>query len=152
MATLSLTARALRLLSNREHSRAELERKLARHEEVPGTLAQALNALEAKDYINPERVAESLVHRRSAKLGVARLRQELHAKGLAPQTIADALLHARTTELERAQTIWHKKFGNAPNDAHERAKQIRFLASRGFGGDTIRQVIAGCEDDFTDPA
>ena len=37
----SLKGRALRLLSQREHSRAELERKLAPHEEVPGELAKA---------------------------------------------------------------------------------------------------------------
>ena len=40
--TLSLTGRALRLLSAREHSRAELERKLARFEEEPGALARVL--------------------------------------------------------------------------------------------------------------
>ena len=142
-ASLSLTGRALRLLSAREHSRPELERKLARYEEVPGTLAQALDALEAKNYINPQRVAESVVHRRSAKLGVERMRQELRAKGLEAHTIQEALKQARETELSRAHAIWLKKFGQAPQNASERAKQMRFLAGRGFGGDTIHRVVGG---------
>ena len=150
-ASLSLTGRALRLLSAREHSRPELERKLARYEEVPGTLAQALDALEAKNYINPQRVAESVVHRRSAKLGVERMRQELRAKGLEAHTIQEALKQARETELSRAHAIWLKKFGQAPQDASERAKQMRFLAGRGFGGDTIHRVVGGgCHGDEGD--
>jgi regulatory protein len=150
-ASLSLTGRALRLLSAREHSRPELERKLARYEEVPGTLAQALDALEAKNYINPQRVAESVVHRRSAKLGVERMRQELRAKGLEAHTIQEALKQARETELSRAHAIWLKKFGQAPQNASERAKQMRFLAGRGFGGDTIHRVVGGgCHGDGGD--
>ena len=150
-ASLSLTGRALRLLSAREHSRPELERKLARYEEVPGTLAQALDALEAKNYINPQRVAESVVHRRSAKLGVERMRQELRAKGLEAHTIQEALKQARETELSRAHAIWLKKFGQAPQNASERAKQMRFLAGRGFGGDTIHRVVGGgCHGDEGD--
>ena len=141
------------MLSAREHSRAELERKLARFEEVPGTLAQALDALEAKNFISEQRVAESLVHRRSSKLGVARLQQELQAKGLEQQTIQEALHQARTTELDRAQTIWRKKFDQVAQSPQERAKQMRFLAGRGFSGDTIRQVVSGKgNEDFTDPA
>jgi regulatory protein len=56
--SLSLTGRALRLLSAREHSRSELERKLARFEEVPGSLAEVLDKLEAKDFINAQRVVD----------------------------------------------------------------------------------------------
>ena len=41
---LSLKGRALRLLGAREHSRAELERKLASFEEEPGSLAEALDS------------------------------------------------------------------------------------------------------------
>ena len=62
---LSLIGRALRLLAAREHSRAELERKLARFEEEPGTLARALDQLEAKDFISEERVLASVLHRRA---------------------------------------------------------------------------------------
>ena len=78
----SLKARALRLLAQREHSRAELERKLRPHESEPGTLAQALDGLEARGFISETRVADSVLHRRADKLGTARVRGELQAKGL----------------------------------------------------------------------
>jgi regulatory protein len=144
---LSITGRALRLLSQREHSRAELERKLARFEEEPGSLAQALDKLQAKDFINEGRVVESVIHRRASKLGVSRIKQELQAKGLEPQAVADAVSQLRATELERARDIWCKKFVLPPADAAERAKQMRFLASRGFGGDTIHRVVSGGDED-----
>ena len=145
--TLSLTGRALRLLSSREHSRAELERKLARYEEEPGTLARALDTLAAKDFINEGRVVESVLHRRSAKLGAQRIKQELQAKGLEPEAVAQAVGQLRASELERAREVWRKKFGTQPGDAAERAKQMRFLASRGFGGDTIHRVVTGGDAD-----
>lgn len=145
---LSIKGRALRLLSAREHSRAELERKLAEFEEEPGNLAQALDELQAKGFINEARVVESVLHRRSAKLGTQRIRQELQSKGLAPDAVLQAVEQLRTTEVDRAREVWRKKFGAPPEDAAERAKQMRFLASRGFGGDAIRKVVAGaCDDD-----
>lgn len=146
--SLSLTGRALRLLSAREHSRAELERKLARFEEEPGTLAKALDNLQAKDFINEARVVESVVYRRSAKLGASRIKQELQAKGLEPEVVAQAVEQLRGTELERAREVWRKKFGTQPQDAAERGKQMRFLASRGFDGDTIHRVVSGSDEDF----
>ena len=144
---LSLKGRALRLLGAREHSRVELERKLAPFEEEPGSLAQALDALQAKGFINEQRVLESVLHRRSAKLGTARIRQELQGKGLAPEAVQDAVARLRATEVERAREVWRKKFGAQPADPVERGKQMRFLANRGFDGDTIHKVVSGCCDE-----
>jgi len=145
--TLSLTGRALRLLSTREHSRAELERKLAGFEEEPGQLAKVLDTLQAKDFINEGRVVESVVHRRAVKLGASRIKQELQAKGLEPQAVAEAVQALRASEVERAREVWRKKFGAPPADAAERAKQMRFLASRGFGGDTIHKIVSGSDEE-----
>jgi regulatory protein len=146
-APISLKGRALRLLGAREYSRAELERKLARFEEEPGSLAKALDELQAKDFISDQRVLESVLHRRSNKLGTARIRQELQGKGLDPEAVALALDRLRATEADRAREVWRKKFGVPPADASERGKQMRFLASRGFGGDAIRRVVSGAADD-----
>lgn len=146
----SLTARALRLLSAREHSRAELERKLQRYEEVPGALAQALDALSAKGFISEARVVESVLHRRSAKLGSLRIRQELQAKGLEPEAIAQAVNALRGSERERAYEVWRKKFSAPAQTPQERAKQARFLLGRGFGSDVVASVLgrhAALDDD-----
>jgi len=143
----SLKGRALRLLSAREHSRRELERKLSQFEEEPGSLALALDELQAKGFISEQRVLESVLNRRADKLGAARIKQELQSKGLDAQTVAAALDDLRATELVRAQALWRKKFGAPATEARELARQMRFLAARGFGGEVIRRVVKGDVDD-----
>jgi regulatory protein len=143
----SLKGRALRLLSTREHSRAELERKLQSFEEEPGTLARALDELQAKGFINEQRVLESVIYRRAAKLGSTRIKQELQSKGLDPVAVSQAVADLQASERERAQAVWQKKFGVPPQDARELARQLRFLASRGFGAEVIRRVVGGAPDD-----
>ena len=137
----SLKGRALRLLSQREHSRSELERKLAPHEEVPGELAKALDELQARDFINDGRAVDSVVNRRSGKLGSARIKQELAAKGLSGEAVAEAMASLKDSELSRAQEVWRKKFGTAPQDPQARAKQMRFLLSRGFPSEVVRRTV-----------
>ena len=137
----SLKGRALRLLSQREHSRAELERKLAPHAQEPGELTQALDELQARDFINDGRAIESVIHRRAGKLGASRIKQELAAKGLSGEAVAEAMDQLKATELERAREVWRKKFGTPAQDAQERSKQIRFLISRGFTAEVVRRVI-----------
>jgi regulatory protein len=141
--TLSLKGRALRLLSGREHSRAELERKLAAYEEEPGQLARVLDDLQAKDFINEQRVLDSVVHRRAAKLGAIRIRQELQSKGLDTEKVQAAMAGLKASELERAREVWRRKFDALPADAAGRGKQARFLAARGFDGDVVRRVLSG---------
>ena len=140
---LSLKGRALRLLSGREHSRLELERKLAAHEEESGQLRRVLDDLQAKGFIDHQRVADSVVHRRAAKLGAARIRQELQGKGLDAELVAQAVSALGATELQRAFEVWRRKFEAPPADAAQRGKQARFLAARGFSGDVIRKVLSG---------
>jgi regulatory protein len=143
----SLKGRALRLLSQREHSRAELERKLARYEEEPGSLARALDELAAKDFISEARVVQSVLHQRAPRLGAARLRQELQHKGIAPAAIAEALSGLRDTELDRAAEVWARRFEAPPADARERARQARFLMARGFGAEVVAKVLKGAGRD-----
>lgn len=143
----SLKGRALRLLAGREHSRAELEKKLASHEQEPGELQRALDELQAKGFISEQRVVESLIHRRSARLGAGRVKQELQAKGISAEAVTEAVDRLRRTETERAREVWRKKFGETAADPAGRARQMRFLASRGFGAEAIRRVVRGADDD-----
>jgi regulatory protein len=142
----SLKGRALRLLSQREHSRLELERKLVEHETTPGELAKALDELQARGFISEERVVESVLHRRAAKLGTARVKQELLSKGLSAEAMTDALEQLRSTELERAREVWARKFGAPATEPKEKARQIRFLVSRGFAAEVVRRVVQGADD------
>jgi regulatory protein len=143
---ISLKGRALKLLAAREHSRRELERKLAQHEQEPGQLKTALDDLQARGFIDEQRVVDSLLHRRSARLGAGRIKQELQAKGLDAERVASAVASLKATEIARAREVWRKKFGVPPTDAAERARQARFLAARGFGGEVIGRVLRLDED------
>lgn len=137
----SLKTQALRLLGRREYSRQELQQRLAAHEGTPGALVLLLDELQAKGFLSEQRVLESVLHRRAAKLGSIRIQQELQSKGLEPEAIAQALQELRSTETERARAVWCKKFNSAPVDAADQARQARFLAGRGFGAEAIRQVL-----------
>ena len=140
-APISLKGRALRYLAGREHSRAELVRKLAPHEEEPGQIERVLDDLQAKDFISEARVVASVINRRAASLGGARLRQELQAKGIDAQRVRDAVEQLKDTELERAQEVWRKRFGEAALDTKQWARQVRFLMARGFAADVVLRVV-----------
>jgi regulatory protein len=147
--TLSLKGRALRALAGRECSRVELERKLASFEEEPGQLARVLDELQAKGFLDDQRAADALAYRRGQKLGTARVVQEMKARGMEPEAIAQSAEQLRSTELDRAREVWRKKFGQPAADAAERGKHMRFLITRGFSAEIIRRVVAGSsEDDF----
>ncbi len=151
--SLSVKGRALRYLAQREHSRAELEHKLSRAlQDQPAANAQAqisaaLDELAAQGLLSEARTAQSVLDSQGRRFGTRRLRQTLHAKGLAPELIASTLQQARLTELERAREVWRRRFGQPPADTAERARQMRFLAGRGFETDIIRRVIAGVDDE-----
>jgi regulatory protein len=150
---LSVKGRALRWLAQREHSRAELERKLARHvEDTPeasaaAQIAAALDDLAARGLLSETRVAESVLASHAPRYGARRLKQTLQAKGLEPELVAATLQQARGTELERARDIWRRRFGAPAADAAGRARQMRFLTGRGFEGDIIRRIVQARDDD-----
>ena len=47
----------------------------------------------------------------------------------------------KETELAAARDVWKKKFGVAPEDEKEKAKQMRFMQSRGFSLDVVFKVL-----------
>ena len=144
---LSVKGRALRLLAGREYSRLELERKLAAKEPDPGAVKQALDELQAKGFLDEQRVVDSIVHRRAARVGAGRIRQELQAKGIDAEKVAVAVASLNATEFERAREVWRRRFGMLPADAAQRAKQARFLAARGFSGEVVRRVLNTPDDE-----
>lgn len=141
--TLSLRGRALRLLSQREHSRAELSAKLRTHCETQEELDALLNDLAANDWLDDKRAADSLVHRQSNKFGSARIRQDLQSKGVSSDLISEALAGLHVSEAARAQVVWQKKFGSLAQSPADRAKQMRFLMTRGFSAGIASQIING---------
>jgi regulatory protein len=154
-----LRERALRLLARREHSRAQLEQKLGRDlpadgaEDAPPHMALSalLDELEQRGLLSDERFAKARTASRGQRLGKARLTHELRTQGVDDAIIASALAELEETgdELSRARAVWQRKFGALPESREAWAKQARFLHSRGFGGDTIRQVLKGDAADLS---
>lgn len=143
----SVKARAVSLLAQREYSRQALQDKLASEDASPEEVEQALAQLEAKGLLDDTRVAETLVNRRADKWGGMRLRQALQAKGVSPELVAETMAGLKDTELARARAVWQKKFGHVAVDAATRNRQARFLATRGFASDVVKQVVAGVEEE-----
>lgn len=133
-----LRARALRLLARREHSRAELERKLGPHAGSPEVVAGILEALVQKAQLSDRRYAEERVRVLSRKYGAARIRQDLKAKGVDRQLIARV---STDGELERARIILGRKYREPATTREQRAKRMRFLQSRGFSHEIIRGAL-----------
>jgi regulatory protein len=140
----ALKARALRHLARREHSRAELARKLAPHAESPAALEQLLDALAAKKQLSDERYAELRAHQLSRKYGAARIRLDLKAKGVAQEIVERV---GREGELERARAILARKYRTPAGSREERARRMRFLQQRGFSHDTIRKLLSSDAED-----
>ncbi len=142
----TLRERALRLLARREHGRAELARKLRTYASPEEELETLLEDLSRRGLLSDERYAESRAHALSRKYGAARIAHELHSKGLDKGLVEQTAKAARATEIERAREVWRRKFRIAPRTREERAKQMRFLQSRGFSFDAIRVVVGGKDD------
>lgn len=145
-----LLACAVRLQSRREHSRQELQQKvtaaLYRRGWVDNEnlLADVLNTLEAKHWLCDVRAAESVVHNRQQQWGVRRIAQTLKDRGVSDAVMEEAIQNLAETEYERAFAVWRKKYAGkaaAGDDFKARARQMRFLAGRGFGSEVVRKVV-----------
>jgi regulatory protein len=142
----TLRGRAIRLLAQREHSRAELSRKLSTRAlettEPAEDLETVLNQLEQCGLLSDARAAEAYVRSHASRFGGARLAHDLRTRGIDTALIATSLAQEGIDdELTRAMAVWRSKFGQAPRDAREWARQARFLQGRGFPSDVIRKLL-----------
>lgn len=157
----SLKGKALQWLAQREHSRAELHSKLSRYAAerqrkaaLAGTtcpcsaaeVTQVLDELAAAGFQSDDRTAETWARAKSQRYGIHRVRQQLKAKGLSEDLVSAALADNSSTELQRARDIWQRRYGQAPADRAEMARQVRFLTGRGFDSEVIRRVVRGAPD------
>jgi regulatory protein len=143
----SLRARALRLLARREHSRLELQRKLAPHAQNPDEVSDLIEDLVRRGWLSEQRVVEQIIHARREKLGSQRIRRELLEKGVDEELVSRALPQLRDGDMAAARALWQRKFGKHPADAAARAKQVRFMQSRGFALETVLRVMRQGSDD-----
>ena len=134
----SLLARAVSYLSRREYSRRELGEKLRR---LGSEVDEVLDYLEEKGYLSNERFAEQFLRAKASRYGQSRLRMELRQRGLSGEEIDRAIEGLGGSEEDRAWSVWEKRFSSYPEDQKEKAKQIRFLMSRGFSYAVVSRVL-----------
>ncbi len=131
----------MRFLARREYSRAELGAKLLAYATPDDNVDAVLDELVKRGWQSDERAATQLVHAKRSRFGTQRITHELRQKGIAEELISAALPELKESELEAAREVWKKKFGVAPQDEKEKAKQMRFMHSRGFGLDVVFKVL-----------
>lgn len=170
---LSLKARALALLAQREQSVSEIRRKLLRHLRATsqlvatGGLAAEVDPIPAEDdsearvdeviawlrahnYLSEDRFVESRVNARAGRYGNLRIRQELAQHGVV--MTPEAAQSLKDSELDRATEVWRKKFAHPPADAAEKARHARFLSRRGFSPEVISKVLRSARADSASEA
>jgi len=142
----SLRVRALRLLARREYSRFELQTRLSSDSANSEELESLLDDFEGKGWLSEQRFVDAVVRTRRPRFGSVKVLHELKAKGVSEDGIARAREALAESEVSAARTVWRKKFSEKPVSMSERAKQVRFLAGRGFSADVVRKVLGGSDD------
>jgi regulatory protein len=133
--------KALAYLARREHTPHELAGKLQHAGYAEDDIKTVVDELSQRGWLSSQRFAENFVSQKQTKFGNQKLAFELRQKGVEESVVQQTLAEAKETELERAREVWRKKFGILPSDQKEKARQIRFLQSRGFSLQVILQAI-----------
>ena len=144
---ISLRERALAMLARREHTRAEMTRKLSPHSESPEQVEQLLDALVARGWLSEARFAESRANTLARKFGSRKIEHDLRSRGVSAEVVEQTVERLLAQELENCRAAWQRKFGVLPQTAAERGRQMRFLAGRGFSADAVRQVLKAGDAD-----
>jgi regulatory protein len=141
----SIRFSAMNLLTLREHSAKELKDKLGRKFESVELIEEAIASLIEQNLQSDERFAQAFVAMRQRQgKGPLIIKMELREKGVAGELAVRFVDDSDTLWFELAYDVWHKKFrGALPVDSRERAKQMRFLQSRGFSSRHIQAVFTG---------
>ena len=136
-----LRVRAMKMLARREHSRAELHAKLLPHIQEGDDIEAVLDELARRNWLSDERAATQLIHARRGRFGTQRIAHELRQKGISEELIVAALPALKDGELQAAREVWQRKFGTPPQDEKDKARQVRFMQSRGFSMDAIFRLL-----------
>lgn len=135
----------MRFLASREHSRAELHRKLSARGFGAEDIETLLDDLTDGGLLSEERMAEAYVAERVRKgFGPLRIRRELRDRGLGDDLIEPHLKRSEQEWLDALVAAHDKRFGRVPpTGPKERAQRARFLEYRGFPADLIAGFLLG---------
>ena len=129
------------MLARREYARAELEQKLVAKGWGQVEVCTALDELAARGYLSDARYAQAIAAQRAGRYSRRRIGAELKARGVARSDIETALAGAEIDDDAALKALWQRRFGRAPEDEREKARQVRFLQTRGFALSTILRFL-----------
>ena len=129
----SAKALAVRWLARRDLSRSELTQRLQRRGIEDADIERALDELAALGYLSDARYASAVVAQRKGRYGKRAIVHALAARGIAGDDATNALSQlAGNDEVADALALWQRRFGEAPRDERDKARQVRFLQARGY--------------------
>jgi regulatory protein len=137
----SLRDRAIRLLARREYARSELEQRLLARGGERSEIRAVLDALAAEGLLSDARYARAVVVRKGGNYSRRRIVEELKTAGVARDTVEAAVDEVELDDEAALLALWQRRFGKAPNDEREKARQVRFLQSRGFALSAILKLL-----------
>jgi regulatory protein len=131
----------MRFLARREHSRVELQRRLAAVAEEGDNVEALLDELARKGWLSDARFAEQTIRSKARRFGPLKAAHLLRGLGVEEQTIAAAFRAAGADGASSIEAVWRSRFRDAPADDKEKARQVRFLQGRGFPLDQIMKFL-----------
>jgi len=137
----SLKATAVGMLARREYSRAELAARLAAKGGAPDEIERLLDELAALGYLSDVRFAHAVVTQKSGRFSRRAIAESLKAAGVPPAAVDGALAEHAPVDDEALVALWRRRFGRPPADDREKARQVRFLQSRGFSLTAILRLL-----------
>ena len=143
-----IVSASLKLLAMRDMSRVQFVDKLKKKEFNAHDIIEAIAWCEAEGWLNEARYAEVAARRLGRKYGASRVAATLRQKGVNDENVIHTIAAMNEGEFSRAHTVWARKFDALPDATEARAKQTRYLQTRGFSFAVIKRVLAGeVEDD-----
>lgn len=146
-------ARAVALLSRREHSALELRGKLIQRGFEESDVDAALSRLTELGLQDDARFAETLGRvRANSGHGPQRLRAELSQHGLSAEQVNEAIAAAGDADdwLERALDLARRRWPQGVRELRDRRRLADFLIRRGFAADHVRAVVRALSREGSD--
>ena len=140
--------KAMDYLARREHGRSELLEKVTRFGFDADVADDAVAQLVEDGLQSDVRFADAFVRSRiNQGKGPAKIRADLREKGVNDGVTEDGIREADQDWYALAVEVRLKKFGaERPADFKEKARQMRFLQSRGFEQDQIQAAVSASGD------
>jgi regulatory protein len=135
-------ATAVRMLARRDHGRSELRARLIARGVAEADAERALDELTRRGLLSDARYAEAVVAQKAGRFGRRAIAHALKEKGVDPQAAATALgTLAGRDEVDEAFALWQRRYDAPPADRREKARQVRFLLSRGYAMSVALKVL-----------